>query len=180
MTDPLLGDRVRLDSLSEEDLGTIAAWRKDGEFLRMFQAEPAHPEMPARLVPPRPKDPNAFLFAVRTLSDKRLIGYGELDGILWSHGSGWVAIGIGGREDRGQGYGFEAMQLLLDFAFGELNLRRISLTVFSYNEPAIRLYERLGFVREGTYREFLVRDGEVYDMYLFGMLRREWRTPSAR
>ena len=63
---------------------------------------------------------------------------------------------------------------LLDPAFGELNLHRVQLTVFAYNERAIALYEKLGFVREGVYREFMACDGVRYDMYLYGLLRREW------
>jgi RimJ/RimL family protein N-acetyltransferase len=46
--------------------------------------------------------------------------------------------------------------------------------VFSYNKRAIALYEKLGFQREGVYREFLQRDGKRFDMYLYGILRREW------
>ncbi len=61
------------------------------------------------------------------------------------------------------------------FAFDEVNLRRLSLTVFAYNTRAIRLYEGMGFVREGTFREFLVRDGQPHDMLLYGLLEREWR-----
>jgi RimJ/RimL family protein N-acetyltransferase len=57
----------------------------------------------------------------------------------------------------------------------ELNLHRVQLTVFSYNERAIALYEKLGFQREGVYREFIQRDGRRYDMYLYGLLRREWK-----
>ena len=70
--------------------------------------------------------------------------------------------------------GREAMQLALAFAFNELNLYRVCLTVFSYNDQAITLYERLGFVREGAYRQHLERDGRRYDMYLYGLLRPEW------
>ncbi len=67
------------------------------------------------------------------------------------------------------------MRLLLTFAFDELNLHRVQLTVFSYNRPAIALYEKLGFQREGTFREFLQRDGRRHDMFLYGLLRREWQ-----
>ena len=55
-----------------------------------------------------------------------------------------------------------------------MNLHRVQLTVFAYNERALALYERLGFQREGVYREFIQRDGVRYDMYLYGLLRREW------
>ena len=57
------------------------------------------------------------------------------------------------------------MRLALRFAFHELNLHRLQLTVFGYNEAAIRLYERLGFTREGHVpRIHLLRDGQRYDM----------------
>jgi RimJ/RimL family protein N-acetyltransferase len=66
------------------------------------------------------------------------------------------------------------MALALDFAFRELNLHRVFLTVFSYNTAAMAMYEKLGFVHEGTHREHLQRDGQRFDMVLYGMLRREW------
>jgi RimJ/RimL family protein N-acetyltransferase len=66
------------------------------------------------------------------------------------------------------------MTLALDFAFKELNLHRIQLTVYSYNTRAIRMYEKLGFQLEGNYREYLLRDGQHYDMLLYGLLSHEW------
>ncbi|MCZ7572072.1 MAG: GNAT family N-acetyltransferase [Ardenticatenaceae bacterium] len=74
----------------------------------------------------------------------------------------------------GKGYGHEALELALGFAFRELNLYRVQLTVFGYNERAIALYKTAGFQREGVYREFMQRDGQRYDLHLFGLLRREW------
>jgi len=88
----------------------------------------------------------------------------------------WLSIGIGEAEARGKGYGYDAMRLALNFAFNELNLHRIQLTVFSYNAAALALYNKLGFTHEGTYREFLRRDGQRHDMLLYGLLRDEWTT----
>jgi RimJ/RimL family protein N-acetyltransferase len=62
----------------------------------------------------------------------------------------------------------------LDFGFNELNFYRIQLNVISYNDVAINLYESIGFKKEGIYRNFILRDGKRYDMYLYGMLREEW------
>ena len=75
---------------------------------------------------------------------------------------------------RGQGFGFEAMQLVIAFGFRELSLHRIALSVASYNEGAIHLYEKLGFKHEGTAREALQRDGQFYDSYSYGLLKQEW------
>jgi RimJ/RimL family protein N-acetyltransferase len=86
----------------------------------------------------------------------------------------WLAIAIG-PDTWDQGYGQEALGLLVDFAFRELNLYRIQLTVFAYNARAIRVYEKLGFRREGVFRAFLERDGQRHDMLLYGLLRPEWQ-----
>ena len=174
----LRGKKVRLTALEPRDLRILASWYESADFMRRWDAAPAMPkteQQVADYVSDQQKSKSAFVFAIRPLDQDDMIGYIELDGIVWSQGAGWVSVGIGDPVQRGKGIGEEAMRLLLQFAFDELNLRRVQLTVFSYNDPAIRLYEKLGFQREGTFREFLQRDGQVFDMYLYGILRREWR-----
>ncbi|MCJ7660780.1 MAG: GNAT family N-acetyltransferase [Anaerolineales bacterium] len=97
-----------------------------------------------------------------------------MDGVHWSHGDSSVGIGIGEREYWSKGYGTDAMNVILRFAFDELNLYRISLNVFEYNQRAIRSYEKVGFVVEGREREFLRRAGRRWDMIFMGLLREEW------
>ena len=175
----LHGERIRLTAVDKDDLPVVGRWLEDAGFARLFDAMPAAPKSKAELsqwLEETQKDKNGFLFAIRPVDGQSLLGYAELDGILWSNGTAWLGLGLGERDNWGKGYGAEAAQLVLNFAFNELNLRRVQLTVFSYNERAIALYEKLGFVREGVYREYLQRDGRTYDMILYGLLRREWRT----
>ena len=120
--------------------------------------------------------PDSYLFGVRLLGSNALIGYIELDGILWTHGTSGLCVAIGEREYWGQGYGTEAAGLALDFAFQELNLHRVQATVFRYNQRSVAMCERLGFQQEGVYREFIHRDGKRHDMLLYGLLRHEYRT----
>ena len=170
---------LRLAAVTPEDVPLIARWYEDADFMRRFDASPAMPKTAVEVtkyIEEQQQSSTAFPFAVRLLENDTFIGYLEVDGILWNHGTAWISLGIGEAVHRGRGYGHAAMTLGLDFVFGELNLRRIQLTVFSYNTPAISLYERLGFRREGVFREFLHRDGELHDMLLYGLLRREWRT----
>ena len=178
----LRGSRVRLTALTQDDLPTVAEWHQNPEFLRLLDALPAYPKTETSLaqrLDDTDKATDAFLFAIRTLDSDTPIGYVELDGILWTHRVGGVSIAIGEAKHRGQGYGDEVMRLMLRFAFDELNLHRVQLTVFSYNERAIALYEKLGFQREGVHREHLQRDGKRYDMYLYGLLRSEWEEGNA-
>lgn len=174
----LYGTTVRLTALTPGDLPTLARWYQNADFLRLLDAVPAYPKTEAALaqwLEERHKVTDAFLFAVRLLDSDELVGYIELDGILWTHQVSGVAIAIGDAANWGKGYGYEAMQLALRFAFDELNLHRVQLTVFSYNARAIALYEKLGFQREGVHREFIQRDGKRYDMYIYGLLRHEWK-----
>jgi RimJ/RimL family protein N-acetyltransferase len=122
----------------------------------------------------RNKNDVVLMICLHDDDDAEPVGWIGLDGIHWQHGAASLAIGIGSAENRGKGYGSEAIRLLLDFAFNEMNLHHIGLTVFSYNTGARALYERLGFVYEGTRREFMQRDGERWDMHFYSMLRPEW------
>ncbi len=177
------GASVRLNAVTKDDLPTLARWHADAGFLRLLDARAAKPQTQdevSKWVEEAQKNPNGYLFAVRPLADDNLLGFIEVDDILWNQGIGWLGIGIGDRDNWGKGIGTEVMRLALRFAFHELNLHRVQLTVFAYNDRAIAVYERLGFQREGVYREFLHRDGMRYDMYLYGLLRREWEAQQAR
>jgi RimJ/RimL family protein N-acetyltransferase len=70
----------------------------------------------------------------------------------------------------GSGYGTEATTVMLDYAFTELGLHRISLDVYSFNPRALRSYEKAGFVTEGRQRDTLHWDGEWVDSILMGIL----------
>jgi RimJ/RimL family protein N-acetyltransferase len=177
----LRGARVRLAALTHHDLPEIARWHQDAGFARLFDARPAAPKTSAALeswLEEYSRTSSGFVFAIRPLADETLLGIVELEGILWAHQHAWLSIAIGDPAHQGQGYGAEALGLALRFAFQELNLHRVQLTVFAYNARAIALYEKLGFVREGVYREHLQRDGQRHDMYLYGLLRHEWLAAS--
>lgn len=75
----------------------------------------------------------------------------------------------------GQGYGSEATKLMLDYGFGILNLHRIELDVYSINERAIHVYEKLGFKREGVKRENWYYDHKYYNSVVMSILENEYR-----
>ena len=174
----LRGERIRLAAMNKEDFPLFAGWYEDAGFSRFSDSTPAAPmsvdQWTARLEEQQ-KAKDGFLFAIKGLEKNTMIGFAELDGIQWNHQNAWIGLGIGDQENWGKGYGREAMDLILKFAFHELSLYRVQLTVFSYNERAIALYKKLGFVQEGVLREYLSRDGRRYDMLMYGLLRSEWK-----
>ncbi len=177
VSDILRGERVRLTAMRPDDAATLARWWDQGAFMRHYDSTPAVPRTEAQIaksIEEHQTRAEAFLLAIRRSDDDTLLGQLEFDGISWPHRTTFFSIVILDPEQRGQGYGQEALELGLRFAFHEINLHRVALTVFAYNTRAIALYERLGFVHEGTHREFLERDGQRHDMLLYGLLRREW------
>jgi RimJ/RimL family protein N-acetyltransferase len=173
----LCGEQVRLAALDEADIDIIASWYQDGEFMRLYGPYPARPKDRALLaeeIRVIAEDQNTFYFAVRRLVDDVLVGVASVTEISWPQRNGWLTIGIGEPVNRGRGFGTEAMHLLINYVFRELNFHRLQVAVLSYNARAVALYKQLGFRREGVWREYVRRDGTWHDMVLFGLLYREW------
>lgn len=103
-----------------------------------------------------------YSFAVTTLDGKYIGGCGYMNA-NWRNRTAWIGIAIADPEYWGKGYGTEAAQLLLDFIFNELNLRKVLLNVFSFNERAIKCYQKLGFKEEGRLKEQVYKDGKYTD-----------------
>lgn len=74
----------------------------------------------------------------------------------------------------GNGYGTEALRLILEYGFFTLNLYRIGLGVYSYNARAKKSYEKLGFQVEGVIRGELYYDNEYHDNIIMGVLKDEF------
>ena len=73
-----------------------------------------------------------------------------------------------------KGFGTEATQLMVDYAFDTLNLNRIQLHVYAENLLAIKIYQKVGFSREGILRQAMYRKGAYCDFWVMGLLREEW------
>lgn len=107
----LKGEKVRLAAMQEADLPLVAQWYEDDEFMRLLDATAAYPRAERHLKAWLDIDPkkNEYLFMIRTVADDRLVGFVQLDGILWNHRNAWLTIAIGDRDYRGKGHGKEAL-----------------------------------------------------------------------
>ena len=179
MNDLFHGSLVRLTSEEPETLAkSDARWRRDTEFHRLADSDPAELFSEKRIkdwIEKRGEDikPERHPFSIRALAEARLIGFIGL-WVDFVHGEGWVGIGIGEREYWGKGYGTDAMRLVLRYAFTELNLYRVSLGLHEYNSRALHSYEKAGFRMEGRSRKDMMREGRRTDSLWMGILREEW------
>jgi RimJ/RimL family protein N-acetyltransferase len=172
------GKLVRLATDEPEKLAEIySLWGRDSHFSRLLDSGVSRQWSKKKWKEWLEKDLEnlrSFPFVIKTIEGDRPIGFVGLGEPDWAHGDCYVGIGIGERDYWGKGYGTEAMQLILRYAFTELNLRRVSLSVFEYNPRGIRSYEKAGFKEEGRLRKYLHRDGKRWDILFMGILQEEW------
>lgn len=170
------GKRIELTPIDlEKDVEVWEAWNHDSDYLRLLDDFPAN-QYSAALIKEwfeKESSPNAC-FIIRTIKEQKPIGFIELGGYDWVARNAWVGVGIGDPDYRSQGYGTEAMNLLLKFAFRGQNLHRVNLGVFAFNKRAIRCYEKSGFKYEGIEREAIYKDDQRWDCHLMGVLQSEW------
>ncbi|MGG3889972.1 GNAT family N-acetyltransferase [Metabacillus fastidiosus] len=84
------------------------------------------------------------------------------------------AVGIFDSSVWGKGLGTEITQLILHYAFKELNLHRVDLRVLEYNKRAIKCYEKCGFIKEGVEREGTLIEGKYETDVFMSILDREY------
>jgi RimJ/RimL family protein N-acetyltransferase len=177
------GKDLRLTPIDrEKDPEVESRWTHDLEYLRMLDSELARPLTPAQvkkkyeeIEKESDQSRSRFYFALRTTSEpERLLGFLEIPWVMWNQGVAGIRLGIGDPADRRKGYGRQALQLMLRYAFDELNLYRLVAQIPAYNRIAIRLFEGAGFVEEVRRREALHRAGQRWDALEFGLLREEW------
>jgi RimJ/RimL family protein N-acetyltransferase len=147
----IAGERVALTELRQSDCDVLLGWINDPETVRLNAPyAPVHEPGHLAWFDAVTADPSRIVFAVRHLSEPRIIGILQLVDIHPVHRSAELIIRIGDDRDRNRGAGSEAARLAVDFAFRDRNLQRVWLRVFSDNQRAIRAYEKAGLRVEGT------------------------------
>ena len=124
---------VKLSAIRESDAKVMAMWQEDSEYLRNVDTDVAFPQSLQEIVSDgllKGRRSNSVSFMLRTVQDDRLIGFVAIHGIEWNNRTGLLAIGIGDANDRGKGYGREAIHLILKYAFYELNYTALVLMLF--------------------------------------------------
>ena len=180
----IISETVRLRAIERQDLPLFVAWLNDPEVrqhllvnipLSQAQEDGWFDRMLAR-----PLEEQPLGIEVRTPEGWRLVGNCSFFDLDWRNRCCEIGIFIGDKEYWGRGYGTEDMQLIVRYGFEQLNLRRISLTVFEYNQRAVRSYQKIGFQEEGRMRQLVNREGRRWDLIYMGLLRADWEALNPR
>ena len=171
----LVGDRIYLSPVNIEDAEKYVEWFCDFSMTDGVGRSSAlmTVEMEKEWIENALKNGH-YSFAIVNAEKNELIGNCGLENINQTDRRGAVGIFIGREENRSQGYGSEALRLLLDFGFRYLNLHNIMLNVKSFNERAIACYKKVGFKEFGRRRESYFLNGEYYDDVQMDILESEF------
>ena len=171
------GKGVMLRHHRYDDLADVRRWYRDPELARLtrYSLRPMSDDEIDRFFHGRLMSPEQVAYAITLRETGRLIGSTTFSNMDPDNGSTLFHISIGEADMWGAGYGTEATELMLWLAFERVGLHRVALSVFSFNERAVRAYEKAGFTIEGRHREAIVRDGQRWDELTMGVLASEWQ-----
>lgn len=117
-------------------------------------------------------DPNVHSLVAELVSSGEVVGNLGLHRHTNLRRAHCAEIGMSVHDDfQGQGIGSRLMAAAVELAENWLHITRLELTVFTDNAPAIRLYEKFGFEKEGVLRAYAIREGQLTDVYTMARLR---------
>ncbi len=171
-----MGDKIVLRPITEDDAPAMFAALADREMLRLTGSQQtftydAVQQFCRRVMS---ADDRAD-YAITLKGDPTYMGEVVLNNIDWLNRTANFRIALGQQALLGLGYGTEATRLILDYGFRSLNLHRIELEVYEFNPRAQRVYEKVGFVREGVRRDVLLWEGQYYNAITMSILEEEYR-----
>lgn len=172
----LIGEKIYLRTLNAEDAERYYQMLYVPETRRLTGTQKHYTrEQIEQYVDSKASDTSSVLLLIALNDSNDIIGDIAIQDIDSINRSSTIRIAIDQEKYQGKGYGSEALLLMLEYGFGVLNLHRIELEVYRYNERAAHVYEKLGFAREGVRRETLFYNHKYHDVIVMSMLEDEYR-----
>lgn len=170
------GNLVRLRAFDNSDLMYALSINNDYDVMRTASAGILYPttvEDQARMMSNQTSyTAGDYQFAIEQLDNGRFIGQCGLMQVNWKNRRAEIGIMLD-KAAANQGYGTDAIQTLCKFAFREMNLHKLKAVVFDFNAPAIRCYEKCGFVREGELKDEVFREGKYHSAIVMALINTE-------
>ncbi len=173
----LVGDRIYLSPMNSEDIELFVKWLNDFEITdylgRSGNSITINDERD--YLENKRSSNDAVQFSIVTLEEDKLLGTVSLERIDNINRCATLGIFIGEKDYFSNGYGTEAIKLILDYGFNYLNLHSINLNVMDFNPRAIRCYEKCGFKEYGRRRKCKFINGKYYDSVCMDILKEEFK-----
>ena len=171
----IVGERIYLSPRNTEDVEVFTEWLNDFEttdytgrscMLFTLEAEKKYLEDNANA---------EATFSIIDMKKDKMIGVVGIENINHIKRIGTLGVFIGDKAYRENGYGTEAIRLVLDYGFNYLNLNNIKLDVIEFNKRAIACYKKCGFKEYGRRRQSEFLNGKYYDIIEMDILAEEFK-----
>ncbi|NLM96203.1 MAG: GNAT family N-acetyltransferase [Halanaerobiaceae bacterium] len=171
----IVGERLYLSPINMEDVEKFTEWVNDLEVTINLVLSPYIFSLEKEREALEGLCNEGYTFSIITLDNDELIGNCGLLNVNLINRTAEAGIFIGNKEYWNRGYGTEAMNLLLDYAFNLLNMNSIFLRVHSFNKRAIKCYKKCGFKEIGIRREAYLVGDKKYDQIYMDILASEFK-----
>src|SRR5215210_4659697 len=169
----IAGEHVILRAFEKDDADRCYRWMNDPNIVRTLKtrypiAFQNEAEWLERAMHPVISERH---FAIERKDDRAHIGNASIHDIEWVSRSAAFGLFVGEPSAWNRGFGTDAIRTLVRFAFDEMNLRKLRISVFEYNERAKHVLETQGFVQEGRLRREFYREGSYHDLLILSIFR---------
>ncbi len=167
----LIGDNIYLSPVNPDDFELYTKWLNDENITKYLTIHDKYVSLNGEkeFLNNIVKN-DEYVYAIVNNNDE-LLGNIGLHSINNHDGSATLGIFIGDEKNLGKGYGTEAIKLLVNYGFNELRLNNIMLTVYDFNERAIKSYIKCGFKEFGRRHEALFRNGKYNDLIYMEIIK---------
>lgn len=170
----IVGNKIFLSPFDKTDIPILTKWMNDpivasgwGNPYGLINEDKMYEQM-------QNNQKNGYCFSIITKEEEKLVGYCMIYNFDKVCRSASFGVIIGDEEERNRGYGRDAVNLILEFAFKTLNIHSVYLGVFDFNKVAVDLYTKIGFRVIGTKRENYFLNGKWHNEILMDMLAEEF------
>lgn len=139
------------------------SWLNDEEIYRYLETNGGYTMDLLRSYLAEVVEKDIFFWAIHIKENDKHIGNIKIDPINVRHNYAEYGLMIGDKAEWGRGYAKEATVAIIDYCFNTLKIRKINLGVVADNSPAVKLYENLGFIREGVFKKQGFYNGKYCD-----------------
>ncbi|NKE04178.1 MULTISPECIES: GNAT family N-acetyltransferase [Mesobacillus] len=173
---------IELKHFTEEDIPQLISWIDTPEFLVQwsgtgFSFPLTDQQLIKYLKEANKEDSKVHAFKVIHLESSKVIGHISLGSINFHNRNARMCrVLIGDGDMKGKGLAPFIVNKLLNIAFEQFGLHKVSLAVYDFNTPALKLYQKMGFHTEGLIREASRIGDDYWNYYEMSILSREWRS----
>jgi len=169
------GEKINLNSINLEHIGLYTKLMNspNGRKYARFNVPQTIEEVKKLFEPTKQEVKDKIFFEIWQKKDKKAVGLIGFNRIQWFSRIGMITCMVE-QEFWGKGIGTEAIKLVVDYGFKEMNLHKISARIFSPDKASIRIAEKLGFTHEITLKKEIFVDGVHVDIVNYIIFKADW------